>query len=56
MFECMILVIILIEISPGVSSVAKGYSSYVDSIFDNKMSQAFKSFTAMDVMNRFAIN
>lgn len=33
----------------GVSSVAKGYSSYVDSIFDNKMSEAFKSFTAMDV-------
>ena len=33
----------------GVSSVAKGYSNYVDSILDNRMSQAFKSIAGMEV-------
>ena len=33
----------------GVSSVAKGYSNYVDSILDNKMSRAFKSIAGMKV-------
>lgn len=33
----------------GVSSVAKGYSKYVDSMVDKKMSEAFRSFAAMDV-------
>ena len=41
-----------IEILEGVSSVAKGYSNYVDSILGNKMSKAFKSFAGMKVKIR----
>ena len=33
----------------GVSSVAKGYSGYVDSMVDGKMSAAFKKVLTMDV-------
>ena len=35
----------------GVSSVAKGYSSYVDSMTDMKMSKAFRDFAPMDVIS-----
>ena len=33
----------------GVSSVAKGYSNYVDSMVDGKMSEAFTKAAGMDV-------
>ena len=35
--------------SAGVSSVAKGYSNYVDSMVDGKMSEAFTKAAGMDV-------
>ena len=41
-----------LKYSQGVSSVAKGYSNYVDSILGNKMSRAFKSFAGMKVKIR----
>ena len=38
-----------LKLFAGVSSVAKGYSNYVDSMVDGKMSEAFTKAAGMDV-------
>ena len=43
------------SIGPGVSSVAKGYSNYVDSMLDNRMSQAFKKVASLEVKHKYLL-